>query len=42
VGMMGGAGSAALAAVGKSETTQGLAVLWAKKGHRWLLKLSWK
>ena len=33
VGMMGGAGSAALAAVGKSETTQGLAVLWAKRGH---------
>jgi len=51
VGMMGGAGSAALAAVGKGETTQGLAVLiecgrraanWAKRGHRWLLKLSWK
>src|SRR2546425_920920 len=50
VGMMGGAGSAALAAVGKGETTQGLAVLiecgrraanWAKRGHRWLLKLSW-
>src|SRR5260370_36705245 len=42
VGMMGGAGNAALAAVGKGETTQGLAVLWAKRGHRWLLKLSWK
>jgi len=28
-----GAGSAALAAVGKGETTQGLAVLWAKRGH---------
>src|SRR5712692_8422951 len=41
-GMMGGAGRAALAAVGKGETTQGLAVLWAKRGHRWLLKLSWK
>src|SRR5712691_7670726 len=34
VGMMGGAGSAALAAVGKGEPTQGLAVLWAKRGHR--------
>jgi len=42
VGMMGGAGSAALAAIGKGETTQGLAVLitcgrraanWAKRGH---------
>jgi hypothetical protein len=42
VGMTGGAGSAALAAVGESETTQGLAVLWVKRGHRWLLKLSWK
>jgi hypothetical protein len=42
VGMIGGAGSAALAAVGKGETTQGLAVLWAKRGHGWLLKLSWK
>jgi hypothetical protein len=31
-----------LAAVGKGETTQGLAVLWAKRGHRWLLKLGWK
>jgi len=41
VGMAGGAGSAALAAVGESETTQGLAVLWAKRGHRSLLKLSW-
>src|SRR3989449_10421229 len=37
VGMMGGAGSAALAAVGKGETTQGLAVLRAKRGHGWLL-----
>jgi hypothetical protein len=37
VGMAGGAGSAALAAIGKGETTQGLAVLWAKRGHRWLL-----
>jgi len=34
VGMAGGTGSAALAAVGKGETTQGLAVLWAKRGHR--------
>ena len=42
VGMMGGAGSAALAAVGKGETTQGLAVLWAKRGHAWLLKLEMK
>jgi hypothetical protein len=41
-GMAGGAGSAALAAVGESETTQGLAVLWVKRGHRCLLKLSWK
>src|SRR6266852_9833141 len=39
VGMMGGAGSAALAAIGEGETTQGLAVLWAKRGHGWLLKL---
>ena len=46
VGMMRGAGSAALAAVGKGETTQGLAVLiecgrraanGTKRGHRWLL-----
>jgi hypothetical protein len=37
VGMMGGAGSAASAAVGESETTQGLAVLWTKRGHGWLL-----
>jgi hypothetical protein len=42
VGMAGGAGSAALAAIGKGETTQGLAVLWAKRGHGCLLKLSWK
>jgi len=41
-GMAGGAGSAGLAAIGEGETTQGLAVLWAKRGHRWLLKLSWK
>jgi hypothetical protein len=42
VGMMGGAGSAATAAVGKGETTQGRAVFiecgrraanWAKRGH---------
>ena len=33
VGMMGGAGSAALAAIGEGETTQGRAVLWAKRGH---------
>ncbi len=37
VGMVGAAGSAALAAVGESETTQGLAVLWAERGHGWLL-----
>jgi hypothetical protein len=37
VGMMGGAGSTATAAVGESETTQGRAVLWAKRGHGWLL-----
>ncbi len=51
VGMMGGAGRAALAAVGKGETTQGLAVLiecgrraanWTKRGHRWLLELELK
>jgi hypothetical protein len=42
VGMIGGAGRAALAAVGKGETTQGLAVLWAKRGHECLIKLSWK
>jgi len=42
VGMVGRAGSAALAAVSKGETTQGLAVLWVKRGHRCLLKLSWK
>src|SRR5216684_4895257 len=40
-GMAGGAGSAGLAAIGEGETTQGLAVLWAKRGHGWLLKLSW-
>jgi len=33
VRMVGGAGSAALAAIGKGETTQGLAVLWTKRGH---------
>ncbi len=33
VRMVGGAGSAALAAVGEGETTQGLAVLWTKRGH---------
>jgi hypothetical protein len=42
VGMMGGAGSAALAAVGKGETTQGLTVLWAKRGHKRLLRLELK
>jgi len=51
VRMAGGAGSAALAAVGKGETTQGLAVLiecgrgaanWTKRGHGWLLKLELK
>jgi hypothetical protein len=42
VGMTGGAGSAALAAVGESETTQGLVVLWVKRGHGWLLKLELK
>jgi hypothetical protein len=34
VGMAGGAGSAALAAIGEVEMTQGLAVLWTKRGHR--------
>jgi len=33
MGMVAGAGSAALAAVGEGETTQRLAVLWAKRGH---------
>jgi hypothetical protein len=51
VGMMGGAGSPATAAIGEGETTQGLAVLiecgrraanWAKRGHTYLQKLSWK
>jgi len=42
VGMAGGAGSAALAAVGKDETTQGLAVLWATRGHGCLLRLELK
>ena len=42
VRMPGGAGSAALAAVGKSETTQGLAVLWTKRGHGCLLRLELK
>jgi len=51
MGMVGGAGSAALAAIGEGETTCGRAVLiecgrraanWAKRGHGWLLKLSWK
>jgi hypothetical protein len=32
--MFGGARSAALAAVGKGETTQGLAVVWTERGHR--------
>ena len=41
-GRTGGAGSAALAAIGKGETTQGLTVLWAKIGHRCLLKLELK
>ena len=35
--MAGGAGSAALAAVSKRETTQGHAVLWGDRGHGWLL-----
>jgi hypothetical protein len=39
VGMLAGAGSAALAAVGKSEATQGRAVLWARRGHRRLRKV---
>ena len=39
VGMMGGAGSAALAAVGERETTQGLAVLGTEGGHRILLRV---
>jgi hypothetical protein len=51
VGMMGGAGGTATAAVGEGETTQGRAVLitcgrraanWAKRGHGCLLKLSWE
>jgi hypothetical protein len=42
VGMMGGAGSAALAAIGEGEMTQRLAVLRAKRGHACLQKLSWK
>ncbi len=41
VGMIARAGSAALAAIGEGETTQRLAVLWAKRGHGWLQKLSW-
>jgi hypothetical protein len=39
--MLVSSGSAALAAVGKSETTQGHAVLWAKGGHGRLQKLNW-
>jgi hypothetical protein len=35
-------GRAALAAIGEGEMTQRRAVLWAKRGHRWLLKLGWK
>ncbi len=51
VGMMGGAGSAALAAIGEGETTCGRAVPiecgrraanWAKRGHGCLQKLSWE
>jgi hypothetical protein len=42
VGMAGGAGSAALAAIGEGETTQGLAVLWANRGHGCLLRLELK
>jgi len=50
VGMLAGAGSAALAAVGKGEAAQGHAVLIecgrraanrAKRGHGWLQKVSW-
>jgi hypothetical protein len=37
--MVGGARSAALAAIGEGETTQGLAVLWAKRGHNGLLRV---
>jgi hypothetical protein len=39
VRMAGGAGSAALAAIGEGETTQGLAVLWTKRGHGSLLRV---
>src|SRR5882762_733625 len=41
-GMAGGAGNAALAAIGEGETTQGLAALWAKRGHSCLQKLGWE
>jgi hypothetical protein len=40
VGMVAEARGAAAAAIGEGETTQGLAVLWAKRGHRCLQKLS--
>jgi hypothetical protein len=40
--MTGLARSEALAAIGESETTQGRAVLWAKRGHGILLKLELK
>lgn len=42
VGMIAGAGSAALAAIREGERTPGRAVLFIERGHRQLLKLSWK
>jgi len=41
-GMVGGTGSAALTAIGESESTQRFAVLFAKRGHGSLLKLELK
>ncbi len=40
VGMAGGAGSAALAAIGERKRTQGHTVLWTESGHKSLLRLS--
>src|SRR2546427_3998261 len=41
-GVGGGAGGAALAGGGKGGKTQGLAGLWAEKGRKGVLKISWE
>jgi hypothetical protein len=42
VGMVASAGSAAAAAIGEREWTEGYAVLWTERGHRCLLRLSFE